>query len=118
MPYVDFVEVLRCFNFLLKRLEASFWNGESPEYPLVVFDAIKNNSAFGKLMQSVQGNKSLDDKLWHLTWIHEFLHCVRKMDQIYSTVVVKISGFLLEELQHERFGDSRPHALESAARVS
>jgi senataxin len=114
----DFVEVLRCFNFLLKRLETSLWADETPEYPLLVFDAIKNNFAFGKLMESFSGNKSPDEKPWYLAWVHEYFHCVQKMEQIYSTVVAKISDFLLEELQHERFGDARPHALESAARVS
>lgn len=40
------------------------------------------------------------------------------MEPIYDTVVAKISDFLLEELQHERFGDARTQILESAARVS
>lgn len=116
--YLDFVEVLRCFNFLLKRLEASFWADESPDYPLLVFDAIKNNTAFGKLVESAQNNKPSDEKPWYLAWVHEYFHCVQKLERIYCTVVAKIFDLLLEELQHERFGDARPHTLESAARVS
>jgi len=110
----DFVEVLRCFNFLLKRLEASFWTDESPEYPLVVFDNIKNNIAFTRLIQ----NNSSDQKSWHLSWVHEYFHCTQKIEQIYGGIVAKIFDFLLEELQHERFGEARPHVFESAIRVS
>ncbi|KAF5360948.1 hypothetical protein D9756_004803 [Leucocoprinus leucothites] len=113
---IHFVEVLRCFNFLLKRLGASFWTNESPEYPQLAFDAIKNNPAFGKLVQRAQSNNS-DEKLWYLAWVHEYFHCVQKIEQIYSTVVAKIFDFLLEELQHERFGDARPHVFESATRL-
>ncbi|KAF9454791.1 hypothetical protein P691DRAFT_804153 [Macrolepiota fuliginosa MF-IS2] len=114
---IHFVEVLRCFNFLLKRLEASFWADEAPEYALLVFDAVKHNSAFGKLVQSMQKSKPSDEKPWYLSWIFEYFYSVQKTDKIYSTVVAKISDFLLEELQHERFGDARPHVLESAARL-
>ncbi|KXN88165.1 hypothetical protein AN958_07624 [Leucoagaricus sp. SymC.cos] len=113
---IHFVEVLRCFNFLLKRLDSSFWVNEPPEYPLMVFDAVKNNTAFAKLIQSTQNNK--DEKPWHLAWVHEYFRCVQKMEQIYSAVVAKISDFLLEELQHERFGDARPYVLNSATRHS
>ncbi|KXN93410.1 hypothetical protein AN958_00334, partial [Leucoagaricus sp. SymC.cos] len=112
---IHFVEVLRCFNFLLKRLDSSFWVNEPPEYPLMVFDAVKNNTAFAKLIQSTQNNK--DEKPWHLAWVHEYFRCVQKMEQIYSAVVAKISDFLLEELQHERFGDARPYVLNSATRL-
>lgn len=115
---IDFIEVLRCFIFLLKRLEASFWTDEAPEYPLVVFDAVKNNPAFGKLIQSVPDAKQPEEKLWYLSWIHEYFYSVQKLEAIHETVVAKVSDFLLEELQHERFGEARPLVLESAARVS
>lgn len=110
----DFAEVLRCFNFLLKRLEASFWTDEPPEYPLVVFDTVKNNAAFERLIQ----NNSSHEKSWHLAWVHEYFHCTQKIEQIYGSIVAKIFDFLLEELQHERFGEVRPHIFQSAIRVS
>jgi len=109
----DFLEVLRCFEFLLKRLEASFWTDESPEYPLVVFDTIKNNTAFTRLIQ----NNSSDQKNF-LSWVHEYFHCTQKIEQIYGGIVAKIFDFLLEELQHERFGEARPLIFQSAIRVS
>jgi senataxin len=115
---LDFVEILRCFNFLLKRLETSFWDDEPSEYPLIVFDVIKNNSALGKLLQKPDSSGSVIEKSWYLSWIFEYFHSVQKMEAIYDTVVAKISDFLLEELQHERFGDARMPILESAARVS
>ncbi|KAJ3568749.1 hypothetical protein NP233_g5511 [Leucocoprinus birnbaumii] len=114
---IHFVEVLRCFNFLLKRLDVSFWANESPEYPLLVFDAIKNNNSFSQLVQNAQNNNSSNEKFWYLAWVHEYFHCVHKLEQIYRTVVAKIFDFLLEEFQHERFGDVRPLIFESATRL-
>jgi len=109
----DFVEVLRCFNFLLKRLETSFWTDELPEHPLVVFDTIKNNTTFTSLIL----NNSSDQKIL-LSWVHEYFHCTQKIEQIYGGIVAKIFDFLLEELQHERFGEARPYIFQSAISVS
>lgn len=84
----------------------------------MVFDAVKNNPAFCKLVQGINSNEAAAEKPWYLSWIYEYFHSVQKMEAVHNALVAKISDFLLEELQHERFGDARPYVLESAARVS
>jgi senataxin len=51
-----------------------------------------------------------------LLWFSDYLHSVWTW-QIFDNVLVKMVDFLCEELQHERFQDSRPVAIVVAADV-
>lgn len=90
------------------------WAGEGPEYPQVVFDAIKDNPSFAQLLQNLDLSS---ERPWFLGWFFEYLHTIRGLP-VYGEVLAKIVDFMCEELQHERFGDARPIIMMSAVRVS
>lgn len=110
----DFAHILKCMLFLLKRLSASLWNGEAPEFPQVVFDAIKDNPSYIKLIEEVA---PLDEKPWFLSWFGEYLLSL-KDSNVFGDVLARIIDFLCEELQHERFKEVRPVVMFAAIRVS
>lgn len=102
--------------FLLKRLNTGLWKGEAPEFPQVVFDAIKDNPSYIKLIEEVV---PLDDKPWFLSWFGEYLLSLKDSDSgIFGDVLAKIVDLLCEELQHERFKEVRPVVMFAAIRVS
>ncbi|KAF8798795.1 hypothetical protein BYT27DRAFT_6878132 [Phlegmacium glaucopus] len=105
-----FVEVLKCFILMVKRLGKALWNCEGPEYPQIVFDAIKDNPAFLELLQSSDPSQH---GIWHLAWFQEFLLTIRD-HQVYGDVLTKLIDFLCEEAQHERFRSVRPAVLKTA----
>jgi senataxin len=111
---VEFSDVLRCLLFLVKRLGDQLWQGEGPEYPQVIFDAIKDNPSFSSMLQDL---KSADEKPWFLSWFGEYLASISE-SATYGDVLAKIVDFLCEELQHERFQEARPVVMYSAVRVS
>jgi senataxin len=108
------VDILKCFLFLLKRLGSNIWQGEGPEYPLVVFDAVKDNTSYSQLVQSIDPK---GDRPWFLAWFPEFLHTLRDLP-VYGDILAKMIDFMCEELQHERFHDARPTVMISSTRVS
>lgn len=99
---------------MIKRLGKELWNGEGPEYPQVVFDAIKDNPSFLELLQS--NDPSLHG-IWYLSWFQEFLLSIRG-HQVYKDVLAKLIDFLCEEAQHERFRNTQPAVLKTAISVS
>ncbi|OAX44312.1 hypothetical protein K503DRAFT_861544 [Rhizopogon vinicolor AM-OR11-026] len=109
----QFSDILRCLLFLIKRLGNILWQGEGPEYPQVVFDAIKDNPSFSDLLQDV---KSVDEKPWFLSWFGEYLASISD-SAIFGDVLARIVDFLCEELQHERFQEARPAVMYSAVRL-
>ncbi|KAJ3847326.1 SEN1 N terminal-domain-containing protein [Lentinula lateritia] len=111
----EFKTVLQCFNLVLKRLGKDLWQGEGPEYPQVVFDAFKDNPSLNALLH--ERDLSPERNPWFFNWLSEFLHTIRDQPG-YSEVVAKITDFMCEELQHERFSDARPTFIACAARVS
>ncbi|KAG0703798.1 SEN1 N terminal-domain-containing protein [Suillus ampliporus] len=109
----QFSDILRCLLFLLKRLGNQLWQGEGPEYPQVVFDAIKDNPSFCNMLRDV---KSADEKPWFLSWFGEYLTSISDA-AMYGDVLARIVDFLCEELQHERFQEARPAVMYSAVRL-
>ncbi|KAG1742367.1 SEN1 N terminal-domain-containing protein [Suillus paluster] len=109
----QFSDILRCLLFLLKRLGNQLWQGEGPEYPQVVFDAIKDNTSFCDMLQDL---KSADEKPWFLSWFGEYLTSISD-SAMYADVLARIVDFLCEELQHERFQEARPAVMHSAVRL-
>ncbi|KAG2101040.1 SEN1 N terminal-domain-containing protein [Suillus discolor] len=108
-----FSDILKCLLFLLKRLGNKLWQGEGPEYPQVVFDAIKDNPSFSDMLQDL---KSAGEKPWFLSWFGEYLATISD-SAIYKDVLARIVDFLCEELQHERFQEARPAIMYSAVRL-
>lgn len=100
--------------FLLKRLNVGLWKGEAPEFPQVVFDAIKDNPSYIKLIEEIV---PLDEKPWFLSWFGEYLSSL-KDSSVFGDVLAKIVDLLCEELQHERFKEVRPVVMFAAIRVS
>ncbi|KAI6122505.1 SEN1 N terminal-domain-containing protein [Pisolithus croceorrhizus] len=99
----QFMDVLRCLLFLLKRLGSQLWSGEGPEYPHVVFDAIKDNPSFTKLVEGIEPSK---EKPWFLTWFGEYLTSL-KDTHVFGDVLAK----------HERFREGRPTVMFMTARL-
>jgi senataxin len=92
----------------------TFWQGEGPEYPRIVFDAIKDNLSYAELLQTVESTR---DRPWFLSWFSEYLYTIRDLP-IYGEVLAKMVDFMCEELQHERFQEVRPFVMVAATRVS
>ncbi|KAF8443044.1 SEN1 N terminal-domain-containing protein [Boletus edulis BED1] len=111
----QFANILKCMLFLLKRLNADLWNGEAPEFPQVVFDAIKDNPAYIKLVEEVQV-VHLDEKPWFLSWFGEYLLSL-KDSGVFGDVLAKTVDLLCEELQHERFKEVLPVVMFAATRL-
>lgn len=96
-------------------MRQTFWQGEGPEYPQIVFDAVKDNNSFSKLVESIDSASTTSP--WHLAWLPEYLNTIRD-SPMYGEVLAKMADFMCGELQHERFGDSRPLVMVAATRVS
>lgn len=111
---LEFAHILKCMLFLLKRLNVGLWKGEAPEFPQVVFDAIKDNPSYIKLIEEIV---PLDEKPWFLSWFGEYLSSL-KDSSVFGDVLAKIVDLLCEELQHERFKEVRPVVMFAAIRVS
>jgi senataxin len=110
---LEFPDVLGCLLLLLKRLGVEFWSDENDEYPQVVFDAVKDNPAFATLLETVDAGA---ERSRYLAWFAEYLHTIRK-PRVFAEVLAKIIDFLCEEMQHERFGVSRPSTMNTAMLV-
>ncbi|KAF8630856.1 hypothetical protein AX17_005215 [Amanita inopinata Kibby_2008] len=109
----QFAGILHCLLLLLKRLGVQFWSDEGHEYPQVVFDAVKDNPAFAKLLE---GMDSAIERHWYLAWFGEYLHTICSLP-VCGEVLAKMVDFLCEEMQHERFKDARPLIMNSAMRL-
>ncbi|KDQ11409.1 hypothetical protein BOTBODRAFT_135716 [Botryobasidium botryosum FD-172 SS1] len=91
------VSVLKCFVYLLQAMGSSLWASKPQDYPQVLVDAIKDNSAFEKLV-----TESASKEPWVLEWFSDYLRTVWDAP-IFGDALAKIVAFLAEELQHPRF---------------
>jgi senataxin len=91
---------------------AEMWSvgGNSPEYPQVIFDAIKDNKSF------VAELEKPEPPSWLLGWLMDYLSTIWTLP-ILGSVVAKMIDFLCDELQHERFAAIHPLGILTAARV-
>jgi len=110
----EFPEILKCLILLLKRLGSSIWEGGESPYPGVVFDSIKDNPSYLELFCNIE---PATERPWFLAWFWEYLHTINGL-AAYGDVLAKMVGFMCEELQHERFQNSRPAIMVSATQVS
>ncbi|KAM6494154.1 SEN1 N terminal domain containing protein [Amanita muscaria] len=105
----EFPDILGSLLLLLKRLAKQFWEDIDVEYPRVVFDAIKDNPAFAKLLES----DSSEERPRYLAWLTEYIHTIRK-HPAFPDILAKTVDFLCREMQHERFRVSRPFTMNTA----
>ncbi|KAI0632099.1 SEN1 N terminal-domain-containing protein [Trametes polyzona] len=110
----QFMDVLRCFVIVLRRLGPSAWNDEGPEYAHVVFNSIKDNTRFLDVLSNLQAPVPKDD--WQLKWIEVYANTVGKLP-IFKDILPSVLQFLCEELQHARFKAVRPNAMSIASRL-
>lgn len=109
----DFVDVLKSFLFVLKHAGAGIWEGEGPEFPQVVFDAVKDNPSYTTMIST---SDPATDRPWYIYWLPTFLLTLVDLP-IYGDVLAKVADFMCEELQHERFRDVRPMVMVAVTRV-
>ncbi|KAA1469989.1 hypothetical protein DENSPDRAFT_797113 [Dentipellis sp. KUC8613] len=109
----QWMDILRSFCYLIKRLGSDLWKGDGQDYPQVVFDSIKDNPSYSERVQSL-GPK--DEKPWFLLWFLEYLRSIWS-SSVFGDVMAKMVDFLCEELQHERFQAARPTVMVAAANL-
>ncbi|GJJ15585.1 hypothetical protein Clacol_009863 [Clathrus columnatus] len=100
-----FPDVLRAFVFLLNKYGKAVWDEENDDFPQVVFDSIKDNTAFISLIQTTPIDTSQSP--WALKWFQPYLASLDDMPR-FEQALKKLTGFACEELQHERFESKRP----------
>ena len=86
-------QVLLSLLILLDSLGSAFWQGEQPEYPRIVFDAIKDSVTYCNLILE---NKFEGEQPWYLAWYATYLHSIRHLP-VYGEVLAKMVDFLCEE---------------------
>lgn len=111
----DFPDVLRGFIYLIKKHGRLLWKGEEYDFPQVVFDSIKDNTMYLRLIQDSESSPI--QQPWFVQWFQVYLYSLNDMP-IFGDVLRKIVGFACEELQHERFKDKRPSIMASILTVS
>ncbi|KAI0354940.1 hypothetical protein OH77DRAFT_1542922 [Trametes cingulata] len=109
-----FIDVLKCFVIVLRRMGPDVWQDEGPEYAHVVFNSIKDNARFAEVLCSLPAPVPRDD--WQLKWIEVYANTVGKLP-VFKDILPSILQFLCEELQHERFKTVRPNAMSIASRL-
>ncbi|KAJ7095873.1 SEN1 N terminal-domain-containing protein [Mycena belliarum] len=110
-PHLD--SILHCFEHLTRHLGQVFWMEEGPEYPHIIFDAIKENASFLDLLLRSASSSELHP---HLSWCSAYLSAIEQQPAL-PEVVAKMADFLCEELQHERFRDARPAIMLTAVNL-
>ena len=112
--FPDFPTVLRSFVWLVKKIGKEIWTDESPQYPQVVFDSVKDNPQFLTLLMA---SENIGEKPYLFLWFSDYLMSIWDLP-VFGEVLAKMAEFMLVELQHARFGGKRPFILEAALKVS
>ena len=125
----DFPDIMKSFLVLLKQRVNLLWrvpvhaavpilDSSDFSHPSIVFDAIKDNSAFLKLVEAQTETQKQLTNVWALTWLTPFAKSVATTKQTegssatFSDVLAKMAAFTLEELQHARFKNISPFAMQ------
>jgi senataxin len=82
--------VLNCFKLLFRRLGKDIWNGESPAFPVEVFEVLRQNPRFREFLCSTDSS----------VWFKEFLSLVRG-HAAFGDVFRRVIDFLFEEMPDE-----------------
>lgn len=111
---IDFIDVLKSFVIILRRMGPGAWQDEGPEYAHVVFNSIKDNTRFGDVLCNLPAPVPKDD--WQLKWLEVYANSVGKLP-VFKDILPSILQFLCEQLQHVRFKVVRPNAMIIASKV-
>lgn len=109
--FIDFANVLKSLMYVLTRLGDTFWDVQDPSIPHKVFDAVKDNDEYLRLLQEAA------DELWPQKWFGTYLGSFAKLP-IWNEVFTKVMTLLCDEAQHERFCNVRPQLMAIAAEVN
>ncbi|KAI0335924.1 hypothetical protein GY45DRAFT_1316694 [Cubamyces sp. BRFM 1775] len=109
-----FIDVLKCFVIVLRRMGPDIWQGEGPEWAHVVFNSIKDNTRFSDVLCNLPAPVPKDD--WQLKWIEVYANTVARLP-VFKDILPSVLQFLCEELQHDRFKPVRPNAMSIASRL-
>ncbi|KAI0670809.1 SEN1 N terminal-domain-containing protein [Trametes maxima] len=109
-----FIDVLKCFVIVLRRMGPDVWQDDGPEYSHVVFNSIKDNTRYADVLCSLLAPVPKDD--WQLKWIEVYANTVGKLP-VFKDILPSVLQFLCEQLQHERFKHVRPNAMSIASRL-
>ncbi|TCD66618.1 DEAD-box type RNA helicase [Steccherinum ochraceum] len=112
-PGSHFLDVLRCFLLILNRIGPEVWQEEGKDYPLVVFNTIKDNPSY---IECLRTSPVTDRDPWTLVCLSTYLKSLDRLPA-FKEVLPAMMLFLCEELQHERFKDIQPSAIGMAAKV-
>ena len=99
----DFRMVLRSFLHIMLKGGSAIWSNEQPDYPLIVFDSIKDNLSYIAIIRGL-GESDLPEEVnpWYLYLPQEMLKSTWDFP-IFPELAAKIFAFICDELQHERF---------------
>lgn len=115
--YLDFRMVLRTFLHVLLKGNNGVWTDEKSDYPLVVFDSIKDNPSYISMIQGSNSHSTKEESAWFLFLFQEFLKSAWDLP-IFGDLTAKVIAFYCDELQHERFQDNRPLITEIGVKVN
>ena len=111
---IDFIDVLKAFIIIMRRLGPDVWQGKGPEYAHVVFNSIKDNTHFADILCNLPAPVPKDD--WQLKWLEVYANSVGKLP-VFKDILPTVLQFLCEQLQHVRFKVVRPNAMSIASTV-
>ncbi|KAI0720479.1 SEN1 N terminal-domain-containing protein [Cerioporus squamosus] len=109
-----FIDVLKSFIIVLRRMGPDIWQDEGPEYAHVVFNSIKDNTRYADILCNLAAPVPKDD--WQLKWLEVYANTVGKLP-VFKDILPSVLQFLCEQLQHVRFKAVRPNAMSIASRL-
>ncbi|KAF9516494.1 hypothetical protein BS47DRAFT_1483978 [Hydnum rufescens UP504] len=93
---IRFEGVLKSFTKLAISIGGDLWKNESPEYPEVIIDSIKDNATILGYFSHSKGDP------WALDWLQPYLESLWK-EAAFANCLAKAFVFLGEELQHASY---------------
>lgn len=108
--------ILRSFLYILLKGGSEIWAGKQNDYPLVVFDSIKDNPSYIAIIQGSDPRSTKEESTWFLFLLQEYLKGAWDLS-IFRDLTAKIIAFICDELQHERFKEKRPVVTEIGMKV-
>lgn len=90
------------------------WGNENPEFPQVVFDSIKDNPLFTRMVLDIDPVQK--ERPWFLAGFLDLLASLWDAPA-FGEILARLIAFLCGELQHERFKNVRPAVMTAASQV-
>lgn len=82
---------------------SAVWSDEQSDYPLVVFDSIKDNPSYVAIIQGSDDIGPQEEvNPWYLFLPQEMLKSTWE-SPVFPELAAKVFAFTCDELQHERF---------------